>query len=132
MPHRTLLFSVKHEQKTNVNSSSESGSEEVTYLFSAALAFRCCPRALSSCSEQGLLFLVASHCGGFSSGSTGSGACGLQWSCLEGPRPRAQQLWCAGSVAPRHVGSSPTRGGTRVSTLPSYPPRHPGSPVKYC
>ena len=42
------------------------------YLFLAALCLRCCAQALSSCSEQGLLFAAvawashSSHCGGFS------------------------------------------------------------------
>ena len=38
-------------------------------IFLAALGLRCCARAFSSCSEQGLLFVAASgasHCSGFS------------------------------------------------------------------
>ena len=33
-----------------------------------------------------------------------------------GSRALAQQLWCTGSVAPRHVGPSQTRDPTRVSS----------------
>ena len=86
----------------------------------AALGLCCCARAFSSCGEQGLLFIevhrlliaVASLCcGAWALGVWASVAvaCGLS-SC----GMRAQQLWLAGLVAPRHVGSSRTRAQTRV------------------
>ena len=34
-----------------------------------------------------------------------------------GSRVRVQQLWLMGSAVPQHMGSSPTRGGTRVSCI---------------
>ena len=36
------------------------------FFFLAASGVCCCARAFSGCCEQGLLFVVASHCGGFS------------------------------------------------------------------
>ena len=73
--------------------------------------------AFSSCCERGLLFvavrglliavasLVMEH---------GLQAHGLQQLWLAGSRAQAQQLWCTGLVALRHVGSSQTRARTRV------------------
>ena len=90
------------------------------YLFLAALGLYCCPRAFSSCGEQGLLFvavcglliavasLVAEH---------RLQACRLQELWLVGSRAQAQQLWFMGLVAPWHVGSSQTRAQTRVSCI---------------
>ena len=60
------------------------------YLFLAALGLCCCARAFSSCSEQGLLFLVV--CGLLLLQSTGSRHAGFS-SC----GTWAQQLWLAGS-----------------------------------
>ena len=50
-------------------------------------------------------------CPGFSTCSTWAQA----W--LLGSRAQAQQLWCRGSAAPWHVGSSRTRDQTRVSCI---------------
>ena len=80
------------------------------YFFLLLVALGLCGRTqvFSSCREQGLLFPVASHCRGFSSGSTGLGrvgsggrawrglghglsSCGMQVQSLHGmwdlPRP---------------------------------------------
>ena len=64
----------------------------------------------------------ASHCSGFS--CCGARALGAPASVvvatraqqlwLAGSRANAQQLWCTGLVAPRHVGSSQTRARTPV------------------
>ena len=78
----------------------------------AALGLRCCVRTFSSCGYSSL------QCAGFSlrwllslwsigSRHTGFSSCGTQ----------AQSLWCAGLVAPRHVGSSWTRARTRVPCI---------------
>ena len=52
-------------------------------------------------------------------GARGLSSCGNQapqlW--LVGSRVQAQQLWCTGLVAPRHVGSSRTRALTRVPCI---------------
>ena len=77
------------------------------YVVWAAPGLRCCTRAPSS-AEWGLL----SSCGArqpLLPQSTGSG-CSAHWLRLAGSR--AQGLRCTGSAAPRHVESSPTRGGT--------------------
>ena len=63
-------------------------------------------------SHRGGLLLVQSmgsraHC--FSSCSTWA-----LWLLLPGSRIQAQQLWCKGLVAPRHVGSSKIKARTRV------------------
>ena len=72
----------------------------------------------------------ASHCRGFSLRwllllrSTGSRHVGFS-SCstraqqlrLAGSRAQAQQLWCTGPAAPRHVGSSRTRAWTNVPCI---------------
>ena len=84
-----------------------------SFFFLAALGLCCCTRAFSSCSKQGLLFiavqsLVVEH---------GLQACGLQQLWLVGSRAQAQQLWCTGLVASRHVGSSRTRARTRVPCI---------------
>ena len=59
-----------------------------------------------------LLRSTGSRRAGFS--SCGSRAQQL-W--LAGSRAQAQQLWCTGLVAPRHVGSSRTRARTRVTCI---------------
>ena len=56
-----------------------------------------------------LLQSVGSRCVGFSSCDTWA-----QQLWLAGSRAQAQQLWCMGFVAPRHVGSSWTRARTHV------------------
>ena len=90
------------------------------YLFLAALGLRCCVLALSSCGEQGLLFvavrgllvavapLIAEH---------GLQAHRLQQLWLVSSRAQAQQLWHTGLVALRHVGSSWTKARTRVPCI---------------
>ena len=70
--------------------------------------------ATHGCSAQ------ASHCGGFS--CRGARALGARTSVvvargLSSCGLRAQQLWCTGLVAPRHVGSSRTRARTRVPCI---------------
>ena len=62
-------------------------------------------------SLQWLLLLrsTGSRCTGFSSCGTWA-----QQLWLAGSRVQAQQLWHAGLLAPRHVGSSRTRARTRV------------------
>ena len=86
----------------------------------ALLGIRCCTRAFSSCGERGLLFvavrgllivvasLVAEH---------RLQVRGLQQLWLAGSRVQAQQLSRTGLVAPRHVGSSPTRAQTHVPCI---------------
>ena len=81
----------------------------------AALGPRCCMWALSSCSEQGPLFVavhrlltavaspIAEH---------RLQACGLQ------------ELWCTGLVAPWHVGSSRTIARTQVPCIGRRIPNH--------
>ena len=67
----------------------------------------------------------ASHCGGCSCcGARALGtwasvvvARGLQQLWLAGSRAPAQQLWCTGLVALRHVGSSGARARTRVPCI---------------
>ena len=82
------------------------------FYFLAVLGLCCCARAFSGCGERGLLFvavrrllivvasLVAEH---------GLQAHGLQQLWHTGSRAQAQQLWLAGLVALRHVGSSQAR-----------------------
>ena len=68
-----------------------------TYLCLAVLSLRCYMRSFSSCSDRGATLCCsvwASHCGSFSCGA---------W---------AQQLWCKGLVARRHVGSFQTTDQT--------------------
>ena len=77
------------------------------YLFVAALGLCCCTQAFSSCSMQGLLSAVV---------------CRLTagWFLLlqsTGSRAQDQSLWHTGSIAPRHVRSSQTRGRTRVPCI---------------
>ena len=60
-----------------------------------------------------LVAVQSPHCGGFSCGAP-SRALRLQQLRLLGSRVWLQQLWCAGSAAPRPVGSSRTTGGTCV------------------
>ena len=77
------------------------------YLFMAVLGLRFCARAFSRCGKRGPLFIAvrgpltiaASRCG------------------ARAPDAQAQQLWCTGLVAPRHVGSSQTRARTRVPCI---------------
>ena len=60
----------------------------------------------------------ASHCSGFSRcGGQVLGCMGLQKLQLPGPGAQAQELWYAGLVVRRHVGSSWIRDRTRVSRL---------------
>ena len=79
------------------------------YLFLAARffvsLFLCCTWTFSSCDEQGPLFIVASHCGGFSC----CGTWALEHSGFTGCGTWAQWSWCMGLVAPWHVKSSRTR-----------------------
>ena len=98
---------------------------------SAVLSLCCCPQAFSSCSKQGPLFVevhglltaVASlavdyrlqahrlSAGGSRAPSAGSAAVPPRLRVVApGLRVRAQQLWCRGLVAPRHVGSSLDQG----------------------
>ena len=58
----------------------------------------------------------ASHCRGFSC-CRGLQARGLQQLWFVGSRAQAQQLWCTGLLAPRHVGSSRTRARTHVPCI---------------
>ena len=59
------------------------------------LGLHCCAHAFSSCDGQ------ASHHGGF----PGCGAWAQKLGLL-GSRAQAQELWCTGLVAPRHIESS--------------------------
>ena len=90
------------------------------YLLLAVLGLHCCAWAFFSCSEQGLLFgavrglliavasLVVEH---------RLQARSLQQLWHVGSRAQAQQLWCTGLVALRHVGSSQTRDRTCVPCI---------------
>ena len=78
------------------------------YLFLAVLGLHFCVRALSSCSEQGPLFIAVrgplhyrslSHCG------------------AQAPDEQAQQPWLTGPAALRHVGPSQTRARTCVPCI---------------
>ena len=89
-------------------------------IFLVALGLRCCERAFSSCGEQGLLIHrgVRASC---SSGFSNQGAQALgTWASIVAARGlrscsmRAQELWCMGLAAPRHVRSSETRDRTHV------------------
>ena len=102
-------------------------------LFLAVLGLRCCVQAFSGCGERGLLFiavhrlliavasLVVEH--GLQARGlqqlqhVGFSSCSMwaQQLWLVGSRAQAQQLWCMGLVAPRHVGSSRTRAQTCVT-----------------
>ena len=79
-------------------------------LFFIALGLHCCARGFSSCGEQGLCGVQASHWGGFS-------CCGAQ----------AQYLWCIGLVAPWHAGIFPDQGSNlfllhwQADSLPGKP-----------
>ena len=55
---------------------------------------------------------VTLHRGAWVSHCRGLSCCGAQ-----APDAQAQQLWLTGLVAPRHVGSSQTRGRTRVPCI---------------
>ena len=89
-------------------------------LFLAAQGLCCCAQAFSSCGERGLLFVavrwlliaVASP-----AAEHGLQVHGLQQLWHAGSKVQAQQLWCTGLVAPRHVGSSRTRARTRVPCI---------------
>ena len=73
----------------------------------------------SSCRKQGLLSscgVWAAHCSGFSLQRTSSGACSFRRSGSQAPA-QAQQLWCMGFAALRHVGSSWTGDRTHVSCV---------------
>ena len=72
--------------------------------------------AFSSCSEQGLLSSCgarASHC----AGSSGCRAQALEYESFHSCGTWAQQLWRAGTVALRHIGSSWTRDRTHVPCI---------------
>ena len=60
-----------------------------------------------------------SHCRAWALGRLGVPDCNMQaqqlW--LPGSRAQAQQMWPIGLVAPRHMGSSPTRDQTCVSCI---------------
>ena len=56
----------------------------------------------------------ASHCSGFSCCRAWPLGTQTQQLWLSGSRVQAQQLWCTGLAAPRHVGSSQNRARTRV------------------
>ena len=99
------------------------------YLFiQAALGLRCCAQVFSLVVASGGYSLL--WCVGFSlqwllllrstvSRSTGFSSCGTraQQLWLVGSRAQAQQLWCTGLVAPRHVGSSWARARTCVPCI---------------
>ena len=68
-------------------------------LFMAVLGLRCCMRAFSDCSKQGLFFIVVANF---------SWQCLLLWST--GSRAQVLQQLCPGLVAWLPVGSSRTRG----------------------
>ena len=72
-------------------------------------------------SLQWLLLLqsTGSRCVGFSSCSTWA-----QQLWLPGSRVQVQQLWCTGSVAPWHVGSSRTRARTCVPCIGRWTLNH--------
>ena len=77
------------------------------FIFVCTGCLLLCAWAFSSCGEGGYSSL---QCAGFS----------LQWLLLlqsMGSRVQAQELWCTGLVAPRHVGSSRTRARTRVPCI---------------
>ena len=86
----------------------------------AVLGLRCFAWAFSSCGKRGLFFavvrwlltavasLVAEH---------RLQVRRLQQLWLAGSRAQAQQLWCTGLAAPRHMGSSRTRDQTRVPCI---------------
>ena len=59
------------------------------------------------------------HRGARASHHRGLSCCGAQ-----APDTQAQQLWCTGLVAPRHVGSSQTRARTRVPCTGRQTPNH--------
>ena len=62
----------------------------------------------------------ASHCGGFSccrAQALGTRASVVVACVLSSCGSRAQQLWCTGFVAPRHVGFSRTRARTCVPCI---------------
>ena len=69
-------------------------------------------------SVQGLSPVAASR-GHSSSRCAGLSRCGAQ-----APDAQAQQLWLAGLVTPRHVGSSQTRARTRVPCTGRQTPNH--------
>ena len=73
------------------------------YLFLAVLGLHCCTRA--------------SHCSGFSCCGARTLGSRAQQLWLAGYRAQAQQLWRMDLVAPRHVGSSRTRGRTCVPCI---------------
>ena len=71
------------------------------------LGLCCYSQVFSSCSEQGLLFIVV---------------CGLLTVMFllfpsMGSRAQIRQLWHTGLVTPKHVGSSWTRDRTTVSCI---------------
>ena len=104
----------------------------VFYL--AALGLCCCAQALSSCGSGGHSWL---QCAGSSlrwplpfqstgSRHTGFSSCGTwaQQLWLAGSRAQAEQVWCAGPAAPRHMGSSQSRTRTHVPCTGRRTPNH--------
>ena len=84
------------------------------------LGLHCCAQAFSNCVKRGLLFIVM--CGLLTAVASlvlehWLQAHGLQQLWLVGSRVQAQQLWCTGLAAPRHVGSSRTRAQTCVPCI---------------
>ena len=91
------------------------------YLFLAALGFRCCTQAFSSCNCCGAR---TSHCHGFScceAWALGTQAQQLQ---LTGSGVQAQQLCRPGPAAPWHVGSSWTRDQIHVPHIGKWTPNN--------
>ena len=103
-----------------------------TYLFLAVLGLCCCLRALSSCSEWGLLVAVASVCRAWALGTRASGVatCGLR-SCgsraLEGwPTSWGPLVACGNLPGAVIKPMSPALADRFLSTGP------PGKPLLGC
>ena len=99
----------------------------VAHLVLTALGLCCCA-GFSLGAESGVSSLVAAHelltavaplAVDRGSGCAGLGSCGggAQYLQFPGSRAQAQWLWLTGLVALLHVGSSQTRGRTRVSCI---------------
>ena len=106
----------------------------IVFLFGCAESSLLCG-LYSSCGGWGLLFSCSSrapHCTGFfrsgawALGNSGFGSCGTwaQESRLPGFRAQAHWLWCAGLLAPWHVGPSRLRDRTCVSGTGRWPLCH--------
>ena len=96
-------------------------SRDRIYLFLAVVGLCCCTKAHSGgwCTGFSLAEASPLHRAALSavtqqagSGSERRGSAGREQ--LERSRIQAEWLWCTGLVAPRHVGSSRTRGRTGV------------------